>query len=480
MHGMHRVRRPRTLSSRLFSWFFGAILLAIVTSALVVGTTRAEPVGGVESIARHMASRLAADWDDPEAVRGDVDQVRDVTGLDVRLVRDARRLPAHVHRVAERGGSLAPGALERVFIPVVRGGELIGALEMDRAGGGRPSGWSWGRLALALAAVMAVLSVMAGRVANLLARPLERLALAADRLGGGDLASRADVARAPGWVALEVRDLAVSFNRMADRVETMVRGQRELLGAISHELRSPLGRAHVALEIARDRLPEASPPGRAAGHERAPEQAAARALDDVETQLAALDAVLADLLDLTRAGLADLDKETRDVAGWLRARAAAEPTPPVVLVRVAPDAEHLAVPFDAALLGRALHNLVANAVNAQARGDAPDRPISLTLTRTGDNVRIVVRDHGPGFPEGFTERAFEPFVRGDPARARPTVGAGYGLGLTIVRRIVEAHGGRAFARNHAAGEAGAGAGAAEGAGAGAEVGFDLPIAPRPR
>jgi len=82
-------------------------------------------------------------------------------------------------------------------------------------------------------------------------------------------------------------------------------------------------------------------------------------------------------------------------------------------------------------------------------------------------LRMVVRDEGPGFAPGFAERAFEPFVRGDAARSRPTAGAGYGLGLAIVRRIVEAHAGRAFAHN-----------AAEGAGA--EVGFDLPVrTPRP-
>jgi signal transduction histidine kinase len=457
------MRHPRTLSSRLFSWFFGAILLAIVTSALVVGTTRPDATGGVESVAHHMASHLAAAWDDPDAVRAYVDEVRDVTGLDVLLVRDARRLPAHVHRVAERGGFLAPGAADRLFIPIVRGGAVVGALEMNREGGVRPSGWSWWRLALALAAVMAVLSVMAGRVANLLARPLERLAQAADRLGGGDLSSRADVAHVPGWVPLEVRDLASSFNRMADRVETMVRGQRELLGAISHELRSPLARAHVALEIARDRVLRAVRPT------ISPEPAPTSALDDVETQLAAIDAVLGDLLDLTRAGLADLRKETRDLPAWLRTRAAAEPTPPAILVEVAPDAEQVAVPFDAALLGRAVHNLL---VNARAHGHAPDRPISLRVTRSRDRVRVTVRDEGPGFPAGFAGRAFEPFMRGDPARTRPPEGAGYGLGLTIVRRIVEAHGGHAFADNRDG----------DGAGnpGGAEVGFDLPIAPRPR
>src|SRR4029077_18923882 len=120
-----------------------------------------------------------------------------------------------------------------------------------------------------------------------------------------------------------VREVAVSFNRMASRVEAMVRGQRELLGAISHELRSPLGRARVALEIARDRLP----PGVPADRSPAPP------LDDVEKQLGVVDAILGDLLDVTRAGLADLRKDTRPFVDWLCARAAEEPAPPVVLVQ---------------------------------------------------------------------------------------------------------------------------------------------------
>jgi signal transduction histidine kinase len=294
---------------------------------------------------------------------------------------------------------------------------------------------------------------MAGRVANLIARPLEQLAYASDRFGGGDLGFRADVGRARRWVAREVRDVAVSFNRMADRLEAMVRGQRELLGAISHELRSPLGRARVALEITRDRLSAAAAPGRSP----------AGSLDDVERQLVAMDGILGDLLDVTRAGLADVRKETRPFVPWLRARAAEDSG--AVTLDASPDARDVAVPFDAKLLGRVVHNLL---VNARAHGHPVDRPVEMKVARAGSFVRVAVRDRGSGFPADFVERAFEPFVRGDVARARPTVGAGYGLGLTLVKRIVEAHGGTAFARNAGDG------------GGGAEVGFVLPVALSPR
>jgi len=443
------MHRPRTLRSRLFWWFLGTILLAILTGTLVVMGTRPDPITGAEIMAHNVSNRLAETWDEPEATRAYVGEVRDVTGFEVHLVRDPRKLPPRVHGAAARGVSIVPENPQHIFIPVVRGGTLVGALEMEKFGP-RPGPWPWWRLVLALVLVFTVLSLMAGRVANLIARPLEQLAHAADRFGGGDLAFRADVGRARRWVALEVREVAVSFNRMAERVEAMVRGQRELLGAISHELRSPLGRARVALEIARDRLPPTQV-------ERSP----ASALDDVEKQLLAVDGILGDLLDVTRTGLADVRKETRPFVEWLRARTVEEAGPPAVLLDAAADVRDLAIPFDGKLLGRAVHNLL---INARAHGHPDERPLEVTVARDKAVLRVVVRDRGPGFPAGFAERAFEPFVRGDVARARPTVGAGYGLGLAIVRRIVEAHGGRAFARN------------VEPGGGGAEVGFELPIA----
>jgi signal transduction histidine kinase len=140
-----------------------------------------------------------------------------------------------------------------------------------------------------------------------------------------------------------------------------------------------------------------------------------------------------------------------------------EPRPPPIELAVDPGAADVEASIDPALLARAVHNLL---LNARAHGHPAEAPIEVSIARDGDRVRIVVRDRGPGFPEGFADKAFEPFVRADASRARPVAGSGHGLGLAIVRRVVEAHGGRTFARN-----------APE---RGAEVGFDLPVAPSPR
>ena len=444
------MNRSRTLRSRILAWFVGAILLAILAGALVLHSTRPDSITGVNAMARNMGTHMGDIWDDDAARQAYIAEVRDVTGFDVNLVRDARRLPPRVHNQAKRGVFIVNDNPQHIFIPVVQGDRVVGAFEMSKFGP-RPAPWPWWPVVLALALAGAVLSIMASRVANLLARPLERLAYAADRFGGGDLGFRADIAGARRWVALEVRAVGVAFNRMADRVEAMVRGQRELLGAISHELRSPLGRARVALEIARDRLPP-----------EAGERSAALALDDVEKHLGAVDGILGDLLDVTRAGLADLHKETRAFVPWLRECIAEQPAPQQVTLEVdaATTQGGAALAFDGPLLARAVHNLV---LNARAHGHPDDRPIEMTVTREGDSVRVTGRDRGPGFPEGLTDRVFEPFVRGDAARSRLATGTGSGLGLAIVRRVVEAHGGRAFARNAPGG--------------GAEVGFDLPAAP---
>jgi signal transduction histidine kinase len=241
-------------------------------------------------------------------------------------------------------------------------------------------------------------------------------------------------------VAEEVRDVGRAFDRMAERIARVVLEQRELLAAISHELRSPLARARVAVEIARER----------------PEPAAA--LDDVERQLAEIDVILGDLLASARAGLADLRRQRVELLGWLRGRLDAESVGPVTLA-LAQGAERVCAEVDPALLGRALHNLLANAWN---HGHPKDRPLMVALSVAGERARIAVRDEGPGFDEAILPRAFEPFVTGGDGSRSPGE-HGVGLGLSLVRRIVEAHGGVASATNLP--------------GRGAEVAIELPLAP---
>src|SRR5579863_8284136 len=111
---MRRVmRRHRSLRSRLFSWFVGAILLAMLTSSLVVLATRPEQGNVAEAVARNMATELTSVWDDEAATRTYLAEVHRVTGLEAHLVRDPTRLPLRVYRLAERGSAIVPDGLRR-------------------------------------------------------------------------------------------------------------------------------------------------------------------------------------------------------------------------------------------------------------------------------------------------------------------------------------------------------------------------------
>jgi two-component system OmpR family sensor kinase len=421
----------------------GAIALAFAVGMAATWLTRSDPTNRpAQVLAKNVAAHLDAVWDDPQACEAFITRMHEDTGFPLRLRRDGAALPKSVSRALQRGSAIAYET-EGTFIPIVHGGALVGAVVFEGASGPRPP---WSRLAAGLCTALIVMGFMARRVSRQLARPLEQLAQTAERFGSGILDARNEIAGAPDrWVAEEVRDVARAFDTMAGRIEAIVRDQRELLGAISHELRSPLGRARIALEIARERGDSA---------------AAAPQLDQIEGELGQVDAILGDLLAVTRAGLSDLRKETTALGPWLRGRLAAEIVRPAVELVEAPPAD---AAIDGALLGRALHNVIDN---ARAHGHPSDQALVARIVRDGDVVRIVVRDRGPGFTDDLLGRAFEPFVRGDPARS--PVRGGSGLGLALVRRIAEAHGGRAFASNVVE----------DGVVAGAEVAIELPLAQR--
>jgi signal transduction histidine kinase len=392
-------------------------------------------------VLRHVQQRAARLWDDAAATEAYVSELRETTGLDIRVRRDSK--PFEGRRIRAGGMVFEDGV---AYVPILKRGETVGALEL-RAGGQPPQPW---RIVVALLAALVVLGAVARRVSMQLARPLEHVAATAERFGAGDLGARTGVDKLPRrWVAEEVRDLGRAFDKMADRISRVVLEQRELLAAISHELRSPLGRARVALEIARERT-EARPTLDGSEGEVSPPRLL-RSLDDVDRQLVEVDAILGDLLASARAGLADLRRESLAILPWLEERVAAETIGDIEVV--ADGLANVTMSFDPALLGRAFHNVLAN---AWAHGHPKDVPLVVTATASDELVRITVRDRGPGFAPDILPRAFDPFVTGTGA-ARSPGAHGIGLGLSLVRRIVEAHGGRVLAENVDDGDRTAGA-----------------------
>jgi signal transduction histidine kinase len=282
---------------------------------------------------------------------------------------------------------------------------------------------------LMVAVVLLVVGVATRPLARRLSRPLEGLTAAARRLGSGDLAARVPIAalRRRWWPrrsapADEIIQLTGAFNEMAERVERLVRGQKELLANVSHELRSPLTRIRMALAL----LPRGA--------------ASEARLGDVERDLAELERLIDDVLATARLESTGLPAHLGEVdvpalLAELTERARHDPLVATSSVQVTPGPT-LTLVADEALLRRALWNLIENA----AKYGAP--PITLAAERAGERIRLSVSDAGPGIPAASRQRVLDPFTRLDAARTPgATAPSGFGLGLTFARQVAEVHGG---------------------------------------
>jgi signal transduction histidine kinase len=264
---------------------------------------------------------------------------------------------------------------------------------------------------------LVVIGVATRPLARRISRPIERLTAAVRRLGGGDLSARVALDGAHARRADELTELARAFNEMAERIERLVRAEKELLANVSHELRSPLARIRVALEL----LPR--------------EGDADRRLRDVERDIAELDRLIEDVLTSARLEARSLPTtpaplDARALLDEVAERARHDPLTADREVRSEPGPP-VALTADAALLRRALWNLVENA----AKYGAP--PITLSAARHGDRVVLAVTDAGEGIAAAEREKVFAPFYRGGAAGRS----GGVGLGLTLAQRIAEVHGG---------------------------------------
>jgi signal transduction histidine kinase len=280
---------------------------------------------------------------------------------------------------------------------------------------------------------------LSGVVARRIAYPLRDLSRVAKDLGEGKLESRASLS----WRgSAEVRELATSINDMAERIEQQVKTQRELLGAVSHELRTPLARMRVLLAIAQDRELARLQPHAACHPETC--KAAAESIASMEREIIEMDALVGELLAGARVDAGVIERRT---LGLLElATEAIERVKPLegergltVALELAPGLEQ--VDADATLLARALAILIDNAKRHGASS------ATLRIAREGELIRFALDDDGPGFAADDLERVFTPFARGHGKA--PDEQAGVGLGLYLLKRIAEAHGGRAFAENRA-------------------------------
>ncbi len=286
-----------------------------------------------------------------------------------------------------------------------------------------------------LPARLAVMALVAGLLAfflaRWLARPLGRLRRATREIAEGRLDVR--VASRVRGGPQEIEALAADFDRMAARIESLVASQQRMIRDVSHELRSPLARLHVALELARQNTSNDD---------------ATTHLDRIELEAERLGELIGQILTLSKLegglpseGPVDLEALVEEVVGDASYEA---------------DAKGRSVDWQrgevrplrgsADVLRWAIENVLRNAL----RFTPEDSSVEVrTESLEGDRVAITIRDHGPGVPEHQLEAIFRPFFRIGTDRDRRT--GGRGVGLAIAERAVLAHRGSIRAENETTG-----------------------------
>ncbi|MEC7816869.1 MAG: HAMP domain-containing sensor histidine kinase [Pseudomonadota bacterium] len=271
-----------------------------------------------------------------------------------------------------------------------------------------------------------MISLACWLIARMVSRPLRHMEGTAQAIAAGDTSLRVDPRIASRGD--EVGLLAAAFNAMTDRLCQLLERQNHLMRDISHDLRTPLARQRVAIELAADSGADES------------------LMDSILRQNERLEAMTGQILTLYRVSEKGSDIER-------------EPVKPMrvvnqVLVDAADYAEHqgvdcrlqadetarnVSVLGDAGLLQRAIDNVVQNALDHTP----PGKSVHVHLGRDGRQVVVSVTDEGPGAPDDMLPNLFEPFFRADKSRG----GTGWGLGLAIAKDILAAHEGQIRAHN---------------------------------
>ncbi len=286
----------------------------------------------------------------------------------------------------------------------------------------------------ALTIRLGVTFLIAGLICYLLARsittPIIKLRQATQKFASGELATR--VSPHIGQQKGEIAELALDFDTMATRIEDLLNSQHRLLRDISHELRSPLARLSVALELARrDNSSGNNSP-----------------LDRIEKEGERLNELIGQLLTITRLEVLSevREKESINLREILEqvvedANYESQGSDRKVLLTDSPSAITLVGSFE--LLSRAMENIIRNALHYTPDDSTVD--VSSSVTEDKKMAVITIRDHGPGVPPESLTLLFKPFYRVSESRDQRS--GGTGVGLAIAERAIKLHGGTITAMN---------------------------------
>jgi two-component system sensor histidine kinase ChvG len=366
--------------------------------------------------------------------RGDLPLYQEVGGGDGRAYPEVEAAlagaPASVVRVSQRGELIVS-----VSVPIQRFRAVLGALLLSTQGGDidaivRAERIAIMRVFLVAAFVTILLSIL---LAGTIAGPVRRLAAAAERVRMGST-SRQEI---PEFADRqdEIGHLARAFREMTHALYNKIEAIEQFAADVSHELKNPLTSLRSAVET----LPLAKT-----------EESRDRLMDVIQHDVRRLDRLITDISDASRldAELARADAEPVDLANLLRAiadaanqRAERDTADILVTVSDAQGANPYQVMGHDIRLGQVISNLVDNAQSFSPE----DGEVRIGLSRTGPTIRITIDDDGPGIRAENTDRIFERFYTDRPDGEG--FGNNSGLGLSISRQIIEAHGGTIRAAN---------------------------------
>jgi signal transduction histidine kinase len=277
--------------------------------------------------------------------------------------------------------------------------------------------------------------ILSALLAKILVLPIGQLRRTAQELASGNLKARANNCWRLPSKGNEVLALFHDFNRMADQIESLIGMQKQLIRDVSHELRSPLSRLSVALELLREDTNEQS-----MVH-----------VERIERETERLNRLIGQLLELSRmealegTGIRTEIVQLEDIVREVVSNAAYEAGSRGCNVRAA-IRDRVTVHANSELLSSAIENVVRNGIRYTHAGT--DVLVTLDCQRQGSApaAKLTVRDFGPGVPEDKIPSLRMPFYRVDPARSNET--GGTGVGLAIADRAVRLHGGSLSLRNH--------------------------------